>query len=239
MTQRRRQLSQLLLLRLLLLLLLLKRKRARSWVHHRLFPHRRRLSRVSPRPSVRLLSSILSPTMTTIFSICEGLKKRPKHKKEKEKKSTNKQTLNKFANVRSFTSTMSSPALQHIKLVVIGNGAVGKTCSLITYTTGSFPGGDPSLTIEYIPMVFDNYSAHVTIGDQVVSLDLWDTGGRSDEYYDRLLPLSFPLTDIFLIMFDVMNATSFLSVEERWYPLMRKHCPTTSFILFGNKIGTV
>jgi len=117
--------------------------------------------------------------------------------------------------------------MQNIKLVVVGDGAVGRTCLLIAYTTGAFPG-------EYIPTVFDNYSANVSCNGKAVNLGLWDTAGRED--YDRLRPLSYPQTDVFLVLFSVINWTSLANVATKWVPEITHHCPNTPFLLIGTKL---
>lgn len=73
-----------------------------------------------------------------------------------------------------------------IKLVVIGDGAVGKTCLLISYANNRFPEDyiptvrthkSKQICFLIVKQVFDNYVVNLTAGDRNIELGLWDTAG--------------------------------------------------------------
>ena len=59
----------------------------------------------------------------------------------------------------------------------------------------------------------DNYAVTVLIAGEPFTLCLFDTAGQED--YDRLRPLSYPQTNVFLICFSVVAPGSFENVKEK------------------------
>ena len=118
--------------------------------------------------------------------------------------------------------------MQPIKCVIVGDSGVGKTCLCISYAYNSFPDN-----IDYIPSVWETESYNIVVDGKPINLGLWNTLGHKD--LDRLRPLSYPQTDVFLVAFDVTNRDSFRNVKSKWMPELQHHAPGVPFILVGTK----
>jgi GTPase SAR1 family protein len=132
------------------------------------------------------------------------------------------------------STPLDSQKAKELKVVVVGDGSVGKvslacarlfvspvatqqTCLFIAHVHHKFP-------TDYLPTIYDKYDVNIKVrqrqtrffladflnqvGDEVVSVGFWDTAGR--EEYDRLRPLSYPGTSVFLLAFSVVNRASFV-----------------------------
>jgi len=116
--------------------------------------------------------------------------------------------------------------MKSIKVTVVGDVGVGKTCLLITYTTQTFPG-------EQSPKTYDHYSSNVLIDGKPINLSLWDTAGQAE--FDKLRPQCYAQTDLFIVCFSLTEPNTLESVRTKWNPEVIHCCPNTPIILVGTK----
>jgi len=116
--------------------------------------------------------------------------------------------------------------MQSLKIVVVGDGAVGKTTFLISFTLACFP-------TEYIPTVFDNYSTVYDFEGRKISLGLWDTAGQED--FQSIRPLSYKGADVFLMFYSVGLPSSAENIKAKWANEVRLHCPDTPLYLIASQ----
>ncbi|KAK9884262.1 hypothetical protein WA026_005214 [Henosepilachna vigintioctopunctata] len=113
------------------------------------------------------------------------------------------------------------------KLVVVGDGASGKTSLLYAYCNNTF-------AEDYMPTIHETYITTVKLDDEEVRFALWDTAGEED--YDRLRPLSYPRTDLVIICFNVDNPISLQNIHLKWLPEVKHFCPSVPILLVATKL---
>jgi len=111
-----------------------------------------------------------------------------------------------------------------IKVVVVGDGAVGKTCLLMSYTAKVFPD-------KYVPTIFNNTTKEMTLKTDgsitdKVNLNLWDTAGQ--EEFDRIRYLSYRDTHVFFFCYSCVDADSFSNIKSKWLPEVDFHMKNQS-----------
>jgi len=117
---------------------------------------------------------------------------------------------------------------KEIKIVVVGDGTVGKTCLLSVFATDEF-------SFEHIPTIFENKTKEFTYNKKKYILDLWDTAGQ--ENFDRLRPLSYTDVDCFLVCFSLADSDSLDNIKWKWWPELQQHKNgNEKYILVGTKM---
>ncbi|GAA5877094.1 hypothetical protein JCM16303_006164 [Sporobolomyces ruberrimus] len=111
-------------------------------------------------------------------------------------------------------------------VVVVGDGACGKTSFLNVFVSGVFPE-------TYEPTVFENHTVDIMVEDTIVELSLWDTAGQED--FARLRSLSYSDTHLIMLAFAVDQPTSLENVESKWIDEILEHCPGVKVCLVALK----
>ncbi len=113
------------------------------------------------------------------------------------------------------------------KILVIGEGAVGKTSIATRYTTGGFKES-------HLMTVGANFMLkNLEINGQTVKLSIWDTAGQ--EKFRKVVESYYKGGSGVLICFAINDRRSFEALEY-WYSSTQKHLGTNAkYVLVGNK----
>ncbi|XP_070964969.1 rho-related GTP-binding protein RhoU-like isoform X3 [Oncorhynchus clarkii lewisi] len=109
-----------------------------------------------------------------------------------------------------------------VNCVLVGDGAVGKTSLIVSYTT----------------------NAMVVVDGKPVRLQLCDMAGQKwgmeddtiNDELDRIRPLCYHNADVFLLCYSVVRPSSFRNATDRWAPEIRHHCPGAPMVLVGTQL---
>ncbi len=116
----------------------------------------------------------------------------------------------------------------NIKLIIIGDSDVGKTTLIYRYTDNYF-------NEEISPTVgLDNKVKKLNIQGLQAKIQIWDTAGQ--EKYDSLTSQLYKNTDGIILVFDLTNNTSFISIKK-YIEKIKKNCDhKIKKLLVGNKV---
>ncbi|KAK8882035.1 hypothetical protein M9Y10_044675 [Tritrichomonas musculus] len=115
-----------------------------------------------------------------------------------------------------------------VKIVLIGNSAVGKT-SVVRKATNRETAADqgPTLGASYLSM-------RRSYNDKVVDLQIWDTAGQ--EKYRSMAPMYFRGSHIAVLMYSIIDKESFNGINE-WNQILTQNTNDDIIkYLVGNKI---
>ena len=113
------------------------------------------------------------------------------------------------------------------KVIVIGDGSVGKTTLLRRYVEHQFE-------TEYIPTVGVNIlKEQIQVGDRTVNLMLWDIAGQPQ--FALLHKVYYNGANAVIMMFDLTNSPSFTNINNWYNELVKYELDKVPIILVGNK----
>jgi len=135
--------------------------------------------------------------------------------------------LHRYCSVIVIMSQGNAPYDMQIKLLMIGDSGVGKTCLLLRYANDSF--SPTFITTIGIDFKIKN----IDIDGTRIKLQIWDTAGQ--ERFRTITTSYFRGAQGILLVYDVTDRRSFESIRN-WISQIQQHADVhVNKILVGNK----
>ena len=122
------------------------------------------------------------------------------------------------------------PGEYAFKLILGGDGAVGKTSMVHRYVEDEFA-ADYKSTIGTSIMKKECTFKEL---ESVVRFVIWDLAGQAQ--FKRVRQSYLSNAEAAILVYDVTNRSSFENIDKNWYVEVKKASPNIALILVGNKI---
>ena len=128
------------------------------------------------------------------------------------------------------SNNISSEKKNSIKIILIGNSGVGKTCISQRYIKGNKDIDlNPNSTVGA-----SYFQKFIEIDGKSISVDIWDTAGQ--EKYRSMGKMFYKEAHIVLFIYDITNKESFKELQEIWYNEITENGEkNVVFVVVGNK----
>ena len=119
---------------------------------------------------------------------------------------------------------------QVFKLIIFGDGGVGKTSLTHRYLTGIFSES------KHVTIGVEFYLKNLVINERTIKLQIWDFGG--EQRFRFLLPKYCRGCHGGLFLYDVTNVASLYSLKD-WLDIVHTNAPDIPILVIGAKIDLV
>ena len=112
-----------------------------------------------------------------------------------------------------------------VRVALVGDAACGKTALAVKFSQNLF------LDYHYPTESVEDFSGEVDTRKGVCSITVLDTSSTNE----AIRALSYVYSNVVVLCFDLTRKETLESIESRWLPELRQHCPGVPFIIAGCK----
>ena len=118
----------------------------------------------------------------------------------------------------------------HLKCVLLGETAVGKSSLINRFVSNTFKNDFKSTMIGYCSSKEINFEKY----DRKINFEIWDTAGQ--EKYRALAKIIYQDSKVTLLVYDITRKDSFEALKNYWYKEVRDNSSQdVVLVLLGNK----
>ena len=118
-----------------------------------------------------------------------------------------------------------------VKVVLLGESGVGKTCIITQFTEHKFEQSVlSSLSAQFVSKTIE----YLDFG-RAIKFDIWDTVGQ--ERFRAMAKIFYKDAKVIVFVYDITSQKSFDAIQNYWYNEIKNNCGDTPVIaLVGNKL---